>query len=220
MRRRGGFLFPILMLFSCLAVAAGVPIATSDDFQSILAAMHPDYANYIGAIRGGSTRFHPSTLYMGLVREGGNDPTLPDDAPLLGHGVKNDVVVYADSREAGRSLGWAMLLIDHEYFHARHLARGDRTPVPSFGNPEVDRHFYEAVAWGYNLVEAEEGEYPTLTHADYLEAFRNYTMHFESFRDYILRKDHHAWAHYRRFLPEPASLERTVLARNSPVPLP
>ncbi|MCI0658977.1 MAG: hypothetical protein L0170_18140 [Acidobacteria bacterium] len=202
-----------MLLFS-LASDAGVPIATSDDFQRILAAMRPDYANYIGAIRAGSTRFHPVTLYMGLVREGGIDPTSLEDAPLIGRGVRNDVVVYADSREAGRSDGWAMLLIDHEYFHARHLARGDNTPVPSFGSEEVDRHFYEAVAWGYNLAQAEEGEYPTLTHADYLEAFRNYTMHFESFRDYILRRDRHAWAHYRRFLPEPISLERTVLARN------
>lgn len=208
-----------MLLFS-LASNAGVPIATSDDFQSILAAMRPDYASYIGAIRPGSTRFHPVTLYMGLVREGGKDPTMLEDAPLVGHGVKNDVVVYADSREAGRSEGWAMLLIDHEYFHARHLARGDNTPVPSFGSSEVDRHFYEAVAWGYNLAEAEEGEYPTLTHADYLEAFRNYTMHFEAFRDYILRRDRHAWAHYRRFLPEPISLERTVLARNQPDLLP
>ena len=92
MRRRRGFLFPILMLLSCLAAAAGVPVATNDDFQSLLAAMHPDYATYIGAIRTGSTRFHPATLYMGLVREGGKDPTLPHDAPLLGHGVKKHVV--------------------------------------------------------------------------------------------------------------------------------
>jgi hypothetical protein len=190
------------------------PVETGDDFQRILAALHPDYSRYIGAIRPGLTRFHPATLYMGLVRSGGKDPTSLDDSPLLGRGVKNDVVVYVDSREAGRSDGWAMLLIDHEYFHARHLSRGDNTPVPSFGDPEIDRHFYEAVAWGYNLAQADEGEYPTLTHADYLEAFRNYSMHFESFRDFVLRHDHHAWAHYRRFLPDPASRERTVLAKN------
>ena len=214
MRGRTGFLFAALLLSFGLTGQAGVPVATGDDFQQILAAMHPDYELYIGSIRWGTTRFHPASLYMGLVRSGGNDPTLPEDAPLLGRGVKNDVVVYADSREVGRSDAWAMLLIDHEYFHARHLSRGDRTPVPSFGSPEVDRHFYEAVAWGYNLAEAEEGEYPGLTHADYLEAFRNYTMHFEAFRDYILRHDHHAWAHYRRFLPEPSSHERTLLAQN------
>ena len=214
MSRRWGFFFFMVVLFSSWICRAQVPIERHDDFQRILAAMHPDYASFVGSIHAGSTRFHPATLYMGLVRSGGKDPTLLEDAPILGRGVKNDIVVYSDSREAGRSDGWAMLLIDHEYFHARHLARGDKTPVPSFGDPEVDRHFYEAVAWGYNLTQADEGEYPTLTHADYLEAFRNYTMHFESFRDYVLRHDHHAWAFYRKFLPEPNSLERTVLAEN------
>ena len=29
-------------------------------------------------------------------------------------------------------------------------------------------------------------------HADYLEAFRNYSMHFEAFRDFILRHDRSA----------------------------
>jgi hypothetical protein len=213
MGRTRGVFFAILALAATLG-SAGVPIETGDDFEKLLASLHPDYAQYVGSIRMGEGRFHPPTLYMGLVRSGGMDPTLRDDAPMLGRGVKNDIIVYADSREAGRSLGWGLLLIDHEYFHARHLARGDATPTPSFGDAEIDRHFYEAAAWGYNLVQAEEGEYPSLTHADYLEAFRNYTMHFEEFRDYILRRDHSAWAHYRRFLPDPAARQRTLLARN------
>jgi hypothetical protein len=162
----------------------------------------------------GSTRFHPPGLYMGLVRTGGRDPLGRDDTPMVGSGVRNDIIVYADSREAGRSLGWAMLLIDHEYFHARHLGRGDRTPTPFFGDPDIDRHFYEAVAWGYNLAQADEGEYPTLTHADYAEAFRNYTLHFEAFREFILRRDRPAWAHYQRFLPDPDERNRTTIARN------
>ncbi|PYQ12534.1 MAG: hypothetical protein DMH00_05760 [Acidobacteria bacterium] len=212
--RRQGFFWGALILLTSFAAAAGVPVETGDNFERILSGLHPDYPNFVGGIRQGETRFHPPTLYMGLVRPGGKDPTRLDDAPLLGRGVKNDIIVYADSREVGRSPGWGMLLIDHEYFHARHLARGDRTPVPSFGDAEADRHYYEAVAWGYNLAQADEGDYPTLTHADYLEAFRNYTMHFEAFRDFILRHDHGAWAHYKRFLPEPASHERTLLARN------
>jgi hypothetical protein len=193
---------------------AGVPIATNDDYCRILLELRPDYAHYVAKIRVGETRFHPANLYMGLVRNGGRDPNRLEDAPSLGRGVRNDIIVYADSREAGRSLGWAMLLIDHEYFHARHLARGDRTPVPSFGDPEIDRHYYEAVAWGYNLAQADEDEYPTLTHADYLEAFRNYSMHFEAFRDYVLRHDRTAWAHYRRFLPDPAARDPLILAQN------
>ncbi len=213
MGRRWGVFFAIFGLSATLGLA-GIPIATGDDFEALLAKLHPDYARFVGSIRGGPSRFHPATLYMGLVRAGGDDPTCRDDAPMLGHGVKNDIIVYADSREAGRSLGWGLLLIDHEYFHARHLARGDATPTPSFGNSEADRHFYEAVAWGYNLAQADEGEYPGLTHADYLEAFRNYTMHFDEFRDFILRRDQHAWAHYKRFLPDPASRTRSVLARN------
>jgi hypothetical protein len=208
------WIFLSAALVAGLASAADLPLPSGDDFHGILAAMHPDYAAYVGAVRSGPTRFHPSNLYMGLVRSGGKDPMQIGDAPFLGKGVKNDIIVYADSREAGRSLGWAMLLIDHEYFHARHLARGDNTPVPSFGDPEVDRNYYEAVAWGYNLAQADEDAYPTLTHADYLEAFRNYSMHFEAFRDYILRHDRSAWAHYRRFLHEPALGPGMVLARN------
>jgi len=206
--------------FLCLASAvtltwaADVPVATGDDFLRILAVLHPDYASYVGHVRSGVTRFHPSNLYMGLVRDGGRDPNLPADAPLVGRGVRNDIIVYADSRDAGRSLGWAMLLIDHEYFHARHLAMGDGTPVPFFGDPEADRHYYEAVAWGYNLAQADEDQYPTLTHADYLEAFRNYSMNFEAFREYILRHDRPAWAHYRRFLPDPSAREGILMARN------
>jgi len=206
--------FWVLILTVILSTArAGVPVGTGDDFERLLARLHPDYKRYVGSIRMGETRFHPSGIYMGLVRPGGKDPTQLADCPLIGHGAKNDIIVYADSREAGRSPGWGLLLIDHEYFHARHLARGDRTPTPSFGDPEIDRHFYEAVAWGYNLVQAEEDEYPTLTHADYLEAFKNYTMHFEAFREYVLRRDRPAWAHYKRFLPDPDSREKTVLAQ-------
>jgi len=213
--RRSALLFlAFLSMLSAmtLTLAGGVPVATGDDFQKILSLLRPDYARYVGSIRTGETRFHPSSLYMGLVRGGGRDPLRPEDAPLLGRGVRNDIIVYADSREAGRSQGWAMLLIDHEYFHARHLARGDSTPVPSFGDPEVDRHYYEAVAWGYNLAQADEDQYPTLTHADYAEAFRNYSLHFDAFRDYILRRDRTAWAHYRRFLPDPSEREPILLA--------
>lgn len=212
-RKQTLFLFASMFLAS-LASLGGVPVETGDDFQEILAEMHPDYPAFVGLVRAGASRFHPPTLYMGLVRAGGKDPTRPEDAPLIGRGVRNDIIVFADSREAGRSTGWARLLIDHEYFHARHLARGDKTPVPSFGDADMDRHFYEAVAWSYNLEQADEGQYPTLTHADYLEAFRNYSMHFEAFRDFILRHDRHAWAHYHRFLPDPAPRDRAVLAQN------
>ena len=206
-----------IFLLGCLGAAgaglAGVPIATGDDYCKLLRDLRPDYARFVGKIRVGESRFHPANLYMGLVRDGGRDPNRIEDAPALGRGVRNDIIVYADSREAGRTLGWAMLLIDHEYFHARHLARGDRTPVPAFGDPEIDRHYYEAVAWGYNLAQADEDEYPTLTHADYLEAFRNYSMHFEAFRDYVLRHDRTAWAHYRRFLPDPVARYPLLLAQ-------
>ena len=183
-------------------------------FEILLAELRPDYHLYVGSIRPGPLRTHPSHLYMGLVRPGGSDPTNLRDAPLMGHRVQNDIIVYEDSQERGRSNGWALLLIDHEYFHARHLARGDQTPFPSFGDPAIDRHFFEAAAWGYNLSQAEAGTYTTLTHADYREAFRTYSFHFEAFRDYVLRHDRPAWAHYRRFLPDPEKFEPMVLARN------
>ena len=196
------------------ATLTGAATTGTDDFESILGSLRPDYRSYIGAIRSGRTHFHPATLYMGLVRPGGQDPSLKGDTPLVGRGIHNDVIVYADSRDTGRSMGWAKLLIDHEYFHARHLARGDRTPVPSFGDSEADRHYFEAVAWGYNLAQADEDDYPTLTHADYREAFRNYSLHFEAFRDYILMRDRPAWAHYRRFLPDPSTFDHELIARN------
>jgi hypothetical protein len=211
--RRSCALF-LALAAATLTWAGEVPVPSGDDYPKMLAAMHPDYLTFVGSVRYGETRYHPSNLYMALVRSGGKDPNRLEDAPLLGRGVRNDILVYADSRDAGRSRGWALLLLDHEYFHARHLARGDRTPLPSFGDPEVDRHYYEAVAWGYNLAQADEGEYPTLIHADYLEAFRNYSMHFEAFRAYILRHDRTAWAHYRRFLPEPSTWDRLVIAQN------
>ncbi|HMC82843.1 MAG TPA: hypothetical protein VKL61_06385 [Candidatus Polarisedimenticolia bacterium] len=209
--RKMGAVFLAALASATLASASG---PGTDDFESILGRIRPDYRSFIGAIRPGRTHLHPATLYMGLVRPGGQDPSLKDDTPLVGHGILNDVIVYADSREAGRSAGWAMLLIDHEYFHARHLSRGDKTPVPSFGDPEASRHYFEAVAWGYNLAQADEDEYPTLTHADYREAFRNYSLHFEAFRDYILMRDRPAWAHYRRFLPDPSTFDHELIARN------
>ncbi len=212
-RMKGGFLF-FGAAFCGLAIAAPGADESCRRFEKILAALHPDFPSYIGEIRQGPSILHPANLYMGLVRAGGKDPSRPEDAPLVGRGVRNDVIVYADSREAGRSEGWAMLLIDHEYFHARHLARGDQSPIPSFGEREIDRHYFEAIAWAYNLIQADEEAYPTLTHADYREAFRTYSLHFEAFRDYVLRHDRPAWAHYRRFLPDPASLGRTLIARN------
>ena len=68
------------------------------------------------------------------------------------------------------------------------------------------------MAWGFNLVQAQSGTYSSLTHADYREAFRNYSMHFEAFRNYILRRDRPAWAHYQRFLPDPWQLDRLHIA--------
>jgi len=104
--RRQGFFWGALILLTSFAAAAGVPVETGDNFERILSGLHPDYPNFVGGIRQGETRFHPPTLYMGLVRPGGKDPTRLDDAPLLGRGVKNDIIVYADSREVGRSPGW------------------------------------------------------------------------------------------------------------------
>jgi hypothetical protein len=208
------------LLALAAAMAAGfvaMPASTNltpELVASILAEMHPDYTRYIGEIRYGSSRNRPETLYAGLVRRGGTDPRDPEDGPSTGRGVMNDLIIYTDTFETWRTPAWRLLLADHEYFHAKHLARGFRIPVVGFGDPSTDADYYEALAWGYVLDRAREGVYGDLSSRERAEVRARYEEHLERFRGFVMRRQPSAWAHYGRFFSEPVEM----ITSGAPVP--
>lgn len=181
------------------------PEVTPAEVASLLASLHPDYTSYIGDVHYGTSRLRPATLYAGLVRSGGLDPRDPDDRPRTGRGVTNDLVIYADTFESWRTPAWRLLLADHEYFHARHFARGFGLPTVGFGQARADSNYQEALAWGYVLQRATQGIYGTLSASERAEASARYLEHYRAFHDFVMKRQASAWAHYGRFLPEPSS---------------
>lgn len=194
--------------------------SVTDEVAGMLAAMHPDYTEYIGSVRFGDSRLRPEGLYAGLVRRGGGDPRDPGDGPDRGPGVVNDLIVYTDTFEPWSSAAWRRLLADHEYFHARHFARGFTIPLVGFGTAEIDAHYCEALAWGYVVERAAAGAYGDLSRRERLEAEERYREHFTRFHRFVMRRQPTAWAHYGRFLPEPdgrlTSAESVPRATSSP----
>jgi hypothetical protein len=186
------------------AAAAGADL-TPDQVESDLASMHPDYSRYIHEVRYGRSRLRPAYLYAGLVRRGGSDPGDPADGPKTGLGALNDLIIYADTFEPWRTTAWRLLVIDHEYFHARHIARGYNVPLVGFGRPAVDSDYLEAMAWAHVLRRAADGAYGDLSRAERAEAGSRYGEHYDRFRRFIMQAQPSAWAHYGRFLPEPSS---------------
>jgi len=195
-------------------LAAGFPGASAaskwapeaqGDPPSILHSLHPDADRYISAVRIiSTTRASISTdaLYSGLVRIGGADPRMKEDAPESGRGVRNDIVLFAAALDGARSSGWLGLILDHEYFHARHLARGWRTPLVDFGDGTANHDFYEAAAWGYVMGRALDGVYGDLDTGDLREVRALYERHYQAFRAFILERQPAAWTHYARFVPD------------------
>jgi hypothetical protein len=203
-RRLAAWTLAALLAVSCTADRpAASPEVTPDQVASLLAAMHPDYGRYIASVRYGATRLRPASLYAGLVRRGGRDPRDPDDGPRSGRGVANDLIVYADTFEPWRSAAWRLLVADHEYFHARHLAHGAEVPVVGFGDAGANQDYYEALAWGYVVGQASAGAYGELTRAERAEAARAYREHRDRFHSFVMAVQPPAWAHYGRFLPDP-----------------
>ena len=179
---------------------------TPGQVTSMLASLHPDYASYISDVRYGPTRLHPATLYAGLVRSGGLDPRDPAQAPAPGRGATNVLIVYADMFEPWRSDAWRLLITDHEYFHARHLARGFDIPLAGFGVRRADTAYREALAWCWVLRRGLAGVYGPLSDREISEVSARYTENYEAFLGFVIERQASAWAHYGRFLPDLESL--------------
>jgi hypothetical protein len=183
-------------------LATGVPLPAAPPpsaFLQILREMHPDYSAFVREVRGGETRRHPEGILAGLVRPGGEDPGDPGDAPQAGTGARNDIIVYDDTFRTGASPAWQRLIVDHEYFHAKHLSQAADPPVVDFGDSGVNRHYYEAAAWGYNVDRIERGSYPGLTRAEERRARALFLEHGAAFERWVRRAQESAWDHYGAF---------------------
>ncbi len=192
----------------CTAQLLGAPPAglslgeSPTQLAGMLGELRPDYRQFVREIRRlpGSTT--PAGHYMALVRPEGNDPLDPDDTPEAGPEVRNDIIFYFDSFELDRTPAWRLLLLDHEYLHAKHLGGGHQLPLVSFGSQENDRHFYEAAAWGFNVTEAIKGIYGPLSDREWAEVRSNHIRHRNAFRKMIERRQPSAWAYYSQLFPE------------------
>lgn len=189
---------------------------------SLLGAIRPDYPRYIGHLRplaaGAVDRIEALRIYMALVRPGAADPVSPASAPFLGPGVHNDILYDAASLGGGRSAAWSSLLLDHEYFHARHLAGATSLPLPGRVAPDVERHFYETAAWGWNVAEARAGRYPGLRPGEFREALDRYGEHYAALRSLTRDSRPAAWASYSDLLRRPILLVTTIGSSPSGVP--
>jgi hypothetical protein len=184
MRFRGNGRPAWLSAIATLAFAAGsLPAFAADPAEDVLCALHPDYRTWVKSVRplqpGDGAR---ASVYMALVRQGAGDAVSGSSAPLLGAGARNDIVYDPAVLAAGRSAAWVQLLLDHEYFHARHLAGGSIVPLPSSLAPAAARHYYEAAAWGYTVARARAGAYPGLSESEFREALDRYGDHARALR--------------------------------------
>ncbi|HZE89976.1 MAG TPA: hypothetical protein VE404_10525, partial [Verrucomicrobiae bacterium] len=123
----GAAIFAVVLASPAAAWGASPAARPRDpgDADAILGELHPDYASYIHAVRVVGADAAPGaaqSLFSGLVRSGGADPRAKADAPSSGRGARNDVVLFQSSVDPARSAAWRRMILDHEYFHARHLA--------------------------------------------------------------------------------------------------
>lgn len=168
-----------------LASGLGAAQAAVDPAEALLAGLHPDYSSFVRAVRPIASPSTPSesAVYMALVRPAAADPARRESAPFAGPGARNDVLYDPAVLDGAHSEGWVLLLLDHEYFHARHLAGATDLPLPLQSGAEVERHFLEAAAWGYTVGEARAGRYPGLRPEEFREALDRYGEHYRALRD-------------------------------------
>jgi len=155
----------------------------TDPAEDLLAALHPDYREFISAVRplpeGDGAR---ASVYMVLVRTGATDATAHASAPFAGHGARNDVLYDPAVFRSDRSIAWLQLLLDHEYFHARHLAGRTSIPLPARAGADRERHWFEAAAWGWSVEQARAGRYDGLRESEFREALDRYGDHLRALR--------------------------------------
>jgi len=145
-------------------------------------------------------------LYMALVRPGATDPGGRGSAPYAGRGVRNDIVYDEAAVSSGHSVAWSRLLLDHEYFHARHMAGATLLPVVHDEAPEVERHYNEAAAWGFNVAEARAGRYPGLRADEFREALDRLGEHYATLRALLKDADPERWSRIAELLRRPETL--------------
>jgi hypothetical protein len=153
-----------------------------DPAEILLSEMHPDYQAFVHAVHPMADPAGAASVYMVLVRVDATDPLLPESAPFAGHGARNDILYDPGVLDGTRGEAWTMLLLDHEYFHARHLAGATALPLPLHTGASIERHFFEAAAWGYTVSEARAGRYPGLGEGEFREALDRYGEHYRALR--------------------------------------
>jgi hypothetical protein len=175
-----------------VAAREGVGLPTVQALEIALAGLRPDYTAYIGGLR----QIDPDPargIYMALVQPGASDPKSRGSAPLAGPGARNDIVFDARAVADGHTEAFRLLLLDHEYFHARHLAGTTTVPLPEAAATEIQRRFNEAAAWGFNIAEARQGRYPGLREDEFREALDRFRDHYTALRRLVERADGDDW---------------------------
>ncbi len=160
--------------------AAPAPM-TAGTLARELGAFRPDFPIYIGSLRpiAGVTG---RRIYMALVQPGATDPTRVASAPLSGRGARNDIVFDARAVMDGHTEAFRRMLLDHEYFHARHLAGTTSVPAPRNVPADLQTRFSEAAAWGFNVAEARAGRYAGLRPDEFREALDRYRDHYAALK--------------------------------------
>ena len=183
---------------------------SADPAELLLLSLHPDSADYVGSVRPlpESAAGSEPAVYMALVRPGAVDPTAPASAPFAGPGARNDILYDPAILAAGRSAGWTLLLLDHEYVHARHLAGATTLPLPRRTGADIEHHFCEAAAWGYTVEQARAGRYPGLRPDEFREALDRYGDHYRALRSIAQGSD--GWQSLEAPLLQPAAFVMTL----------
>ena len=174
----------------------------SHELEKLLETMHPDFRRYIRAVRPSPPGSAAADLYLALVRPHGRDPRLPGDRPRSGAGERYDLLVFPGASGPGISRAWSRLLVDHEYFHARHLARASGLPQPMFESHAANHHFHEALAWNQSLQRLTAGNYGALPPRRVREARQRYAEHRRALAQYVKKKQPSVWPYYVTLLPE------------------
>jgi hypothetical protein len=203
----------VLLLVVAIAIAAapllaappdGLPAPMSAGTLALeLGSIRPDFPIYIGSLRpfsGAAGR----RIYMALVQPGATDPTHVASAPLAGRGARNDIVFDARAVSDGHSDGFRKMLLDHEYFHARHLAGTTSVPEPRSLPVDLQTRYSEAAAWGFNVAEARAGRYAGLRPDEFRQALDRYRDHYAVLRTLAAGRAGVGWKGISEALRRPA----------------